>query len=631
MFDEVKRPGAVGVLAALTAIVFKWVSDVFKGPLLASILIIAALALLSALVNRLLAVNSRRRDARALLRIPPDTTAAQADPHALGIFPARHAVERDASGLPVYVERDIDAQLRAALTVENALVVVVGPPLAGKTRTALEAVRTSFPDARVLYPRTGDAVRCLADSDLARDKDGSVVLWLDDLKRYQSALDPDTWRRLIRAWPGIRAVTTMRTDDYDALCRAGGELGESARFLLARASRFPLALHWTPTEIAGAMQQHPKLRISRGDVVPRAFALDWNEWTQPPESRHRAQEDRGGIGGRWNPRTRGPWSPRLRAFSPLDLLSVVLCGLLASVIGFGLVLWLVTGSFRPAAAPPSPAEQLSEIRASAIFAGDDVQRWPASLQGPGQNSYIFYSHSKSFGRMVGGGDPPPTDTLRVYDEYGTHIARSFMFAPTYLSGDSRLTGDAEFFERRSLTDLVGAGAPQLVGVYSAADQPGSPALPVIMYWDETAKGYVVNALMQQRPSLAAVPHPSRAALAYRAAYTSLSALETHMPVGPPYIVGYPVQDLAIVDGPNGPRIVVGYVAQTVGSPPRVSRLEVQAWSIGQDQATGDPTLQTRCVLRGDVSRRFFVTPLPGLSYPTLLKEFWKQFDPQALC
>ena len=630
MFDDVKRPGAVGVLAALTAIVFKWVSDVFKGPLLASILIIAALALLSALVNRLLAVNSRRRHARALLRIPPDTTAAQADPHALGIFPARHAVERDASGLPVYVERDIDAQLRAALTVENALVVVVGPPLAGKTRTALEAVRTSFPDARVLYPRTGDAVRCLADSDLARDKDGSVVLWLDDLKRYQSALDPDTWRRLIRAWPGIRAVTTMRTDDYDALCRAGGELGESARFLLARASRFPLALHWTPTEIAGAMQQHPKLRISRGDVVPRAFALDWNEWTQPPESRHRAQEDRGGIGGRWNPRTRGPWSPRLRAFSPLDLLSVVLCGLLASVIGFGLVLWLVTGSFRPAAAPPSPAEQLSEIRASAIFAGDDVQRWPASLQGPGQNSYIFYSHSKSFNRPLNRRFPP-TDTLRVYDESGTQIASRFVYAPTYVSANRQITGDAEFFEKRSLSDLVGAQAPQLIGVYSPANQPGAPSLPVIMYWDETAKGYVVNALIQARPSLAAVAHPSPAALGYRAAYAGLSGLVTQSPTGQHYVIGYPVQDMAIVDGPNGPRVVVAYVAQTVGSPPRVSQLEVQAWSIGQDPATGNPALQTRCVLRGDINRRFLLTPVPGLSYPTMLKEYWKQFDPLALC
>lgn len=206
-----------------------------------------------------------------------------------------------------------------------------------------------------------------------------------------------------------------------------------------------------------------------------------------------------------------------------------------------------------------------------------------------------------------------------------------MFAPRYLSGDRQLTGDAEFFERRSLTDLVGAGAPQLVGVYSPADRAGAPALPVIMYWDETARGYVVNALMEKRPSLAGVSHPSRAALAYRAAHTGLSALETHTPTGPQYVVGYPVQDLAIVHRPNGARIVVGYAAQTVGSPPRVSLLEVQAWSIGQDQATGDPTLQTRCVLRGGASRRFFVTPLPGLSYPTLLREFWKQFDPQALC
>jgi hypothetical protein len=622
MFDDVKGPGIVGVLAVVTGIIVKDVLDVFKGPLLASILIIVAVALLSALVNRLVTVISRRRDARALLRVSPDKTANTVDPYELGIFPARNDVERDASDLPVYVERDIDGKLRTALDQPNAVVVIVGPPLAGKSRTAFETVRSVFPDAQLLYPRTAEALRSLAESDLARRKDGSIVLWLDDLSRYQSAFNAQTWHGLVSAWPGMRAVVTIRASDYRALVSSAGDLGEAGRFLLSEATRFQLDPRWTSDEIARSADSHPNLDISHSHVVPRAFAVDANDWRASVEARD-AEHGARSSDSRRLARFR-------RRFRP-DLLCAVLLGLLAAVTCLGLFLWQVTHTFRPAPPPPSIADQLSNIRTSGIFANDDVQKWSTSLQGPDQPSYIFYSHSKSFGRMVGRGDPPPSDTLRVYDEYGTHIAQSFVFAPTYVSGDHQLTGDAEFFERRSLTDLIGAGAPQLVGVYSPADQEGAPALPVIMYWDETAKGYVVNALLQKRPSLAEVSHPSRAALAYRAAYTGLSALEAHTPTGPQYVVGYPVQDLAIVDGRNGPRVVVGYVAQTVGSPPRVSLLEVQAWSIGQDQATGDPTLQTRCVLRGDVSRRFFVTPLPGLSYPTLLREFWKQFDPQALC
>lgn len=148
--------------------------------------------------------------------------------------------------------------------------------------------------------------------------------------------------------------------------------------------------------------------------------------------------------------------------------------------------------------------------------------------------------------------------------------------------------------------------------------------------DETAKTYTVDALMQQPPSLAPVSHPSRAAVGYGAAYKRLSVLAADPNKGP-YVDGYPVQDLAIVQGRNGPRVVVGYVAQTVGSPSRISMLEVQAWSIGQGDDTGDPKLQTRCVLRSDPTRRFFVAPLPGISYPTLLKEYWEQFDQLALC
>ena len=623
MLDDAKQPSVFAAVGAIAVVVLKSVSDVFKGPLLASILIVVAAGLLSALISRLYAVLSRRRAAEALLWMSPETTAATADPAVLGIAPARDGVNPDGDDPPRYVGRDIDDRVRAALETPNAVLLIVGAPLAGKSRTAFEAVRDQLGDARLLYPRNADALRRLADSDLARRKEEPIVLWLDDLLRYQIGVDAHTWRKLVRKWPRIKMVASMRTGDYLALCNSSGNLGETRRFLLGHASRFQLDQEWTLGEVARAREAG--LEIAENQPVSRSFAVEWDRW---PDS-----------GGKLAPAPEAPhpkgtlraWHG-LRSFRP-DVLAAALCGLLIAVLSIGLFLWLVQRSFQPAPPPPSVADQLGNIRSSAIFANDDVQRWSADLEGDGQTSYIFYSHSKAFGQTPSKDHFPHTDTLRIYDDSDTAISPrpAFVFSPTYVSDGPGRTGDAELFEKRDLADLIGAGTAQLVGVYSPANEAGAPTFPVITYWDETAKNYVVDALLQKQPSLAPEARPSRTAVAYRASYTRLSALETNTSKGTSYVTGYPVQDLAIVEGRNGPRLVIGYVAQTVGTPARISELEVQAWSIGQDQVTGDPELQTRCVLRSDPRHRFFVAPLPGLSYPTLLKEYWEQFDSLALC
>lgn len=623
MFDDAKQPsGVFGAVAAIAVVILKSVSDVFKAPLLASILIVVGAGLLSAVISRLYAVISGRRDAAALLWISPGTSAATADPLALGITPARECVRPPDEDLPPYVGRDIDEHVRAALERPNALVLIVGPALAGKSRTAFEAVRGRNGDdsLRLLYPRNAEALGRLAASDLPRRRNEPMLLWLDDLPRYGCALDADTWSRLVRKWPSIKLVATVRTGDYIALCKASGHLGETRRFLLARSARFQLGSRWTADEVARASERG--LELSEGGSVAKAFAVDWNGWAE--------------LEGKQAPASAAPVAKmavrdRVRGFRP-DRLSAVLCGLLIGVVCIGLFLWLVAGSFRAAPPPLSTENQLAGIRNSALFANDDVQRWSADLQGDGQSSYVFYSHSKAFGQTLRNGGFPKTDTLRIYDDSDTagSLTPAFVYAPTYISASAQLTGDAEFFEKRGLADLMGGGEAQLIGGYSPANAPSAPTLPVIIYWDETAKAYTVDALMQKPPSLARVANPSRAAASYRAAYTKLSVLAAR-PIRGPYVLGYPVQDLAIVQGHNGPRLVVGYVAQTVGHPPRISELEVQAWSLGQDPVTGDPKLQTRCVLRSDPARRFFIAPLPGLSYPTLLKEYWEQFDALALC
>src|SRR5437588_3558444 len=190
----------------------------------------------------------------------------------------------------------------------------------------------------------------------------------------------------------MRVVVTIRARDYRALVSAGRDLGDSGRFLLSEATRFQLDVRWTSDEIARAAVRHPSLDISHSHVVPQSFAVDWNDWPESAATREAVHHTRSG-GRHWLARYR-------RSFRP-DLLCAVLFGLLATVTCLGLFLWQVTHSFRPAPPPPSIVDQLSRIRASDVFANDDVQKWSSNLQGPDQPSYIFYSHSKSFGRVVG--------------------------------------------------------------------------------------------------------------------------------------------------------------------------------------------------------------------------------------
>ena len=83
-----------------------------------------------------------------------------------------------------YVERDVQQQVAAALGWGRS-VLLVGHSMAGKTRLAAQVMRQRFPDAPLLIPESGKALRELVGEGL--DPAG-VVVWLDDLERF---LGPD--------------------------------------------------------------------------------------------------------------------------------------------------------------------------------------------------------------------------------------------------------------------------------------------------------------------------------------------------------------------------------------------------------------------------------------------------------
>lgn len=104
---------------------------------------------------------------------------------ALGIHPAI-PLPTDARGdlspdLPTYVPRDCDADLRTALTrmaQTGGFILLVGPPAAGKTRSAATAVQQSLGDWRI-YVRSGELdLEALLDAEVNLSR---TVIWLDDI------------------------------------------------------------------------------------------------------------------------------------------------------------------------------------------------------------------------------------------------------------------------------------------------------------------------------------------------------------------------------------------------------------------------------------------------------------------
>ncbi|MEU1402078.1 hypothetical protein ABZ471_06860 [Streptomyces sp. NPDC005728] len=137
-------------------------------------------------------------------------TAADLEPLAHGVRPARRV--KGLPQLPPYVERDVDGAVGSALA-EGGLVVVLGEPFAGKSRTALAALAAVLPTARVYAPARHADLQGL--SGLLRGGPDRCVLWLDDLDGHlgDGGLEPRLLARL--TGQGVVVVATLREDAYD--------------------------------------------------------------------------------------------------------------------------------------------------------------------------------------------------------------------------------------------------------------------------------------------------------------------------------------------------------------------------------------------------------------------------------
>lgn len=142
-----------------------------------------------------------------------------AEPRLLGVHKTI-TVDGTTSGMPTYIDRDIDAgssgvRAQVATAAERGgFILLVGGSSVGKTRCAYEAVRELLPGWWLVHPDTATDVRQLATAPPRR-----TVVWLDEIQRHLDITDgltAGTIRTLLNATDPVVLIGTLWPDRYAA-------------------------------------------------------------------------------------------------------------------------------------------------------------------------------------------------------------------------------------------------------------------------------------------------------------------------------------------------------------------------------------------------------------------------------
>jgi hypothetical protein len=225
-------------------------------------LIVGAAGLTVGLASQALGAFERRRQAQAsreaavaaLLAHWPLPAARDVDPYDLGVDPPRDPAE----DLP-YIARDADEAVRAAIA-EAPFVLVTGPRLAGKTRTAFEALVAERPDARMIVPRSATAFGRLVSLEHPPELRDVSILWLDGLGDFlrDGGLDGRVLDDAASMRPALAIVATLSDEERAALLREGGDVARRTRMVLADATVVALPGALSSAEQARAAQLYDR-------------------------------------------------------------------------------------------------------------------------------------------------------------------------------------------------------------------------------------------------------------------------------------------------------------------------------------------------------------------------------------
>ncbi|MGG2462560.1 hypothetical protein ACO0M4_22540 [Streptomyces sp. RGM 3693] len=212
-------------------------------------------------------------------------TAGDIDPIPFGVRPADRVTGHPA--LPPYVLRERDDDLNTALEHARSaggMVLVLGEPFAGKSRSALTALTERLAGFRVFAPARGADLRGLPA--VLSGRPGRYAVWLDDLDGYLGDADGGLEPRLLAQLTALRVVVlaTMREDAYDA-CRA-----EPRGRVLDLAYTVELPREWSAAErsrvercahLTGDPRLAAATRSGGPEGAPAYLALAprlWEEW-----------------------------------------------------------------------------------------------------------------------------------------------------------------------------------------------------------------------------------------------------------------------------------------------------------------------------------------------------------------
>lgn len=168
-----------------------------------------------------------------------------------------------------YVQRDVDRPAREHLRARG-LLLIVGAPASGATRTAYETALAEPLARSALIPIAPDGLRQAVDDldVLSRLADSDrLVLWLDDVDRFcPDGLSVRLLRELRERSPGLRVVATISSTRYPTWVTEEREL--------SREFGTPVALErlLSPAELAQAAAIYPDFDFAEG-VGPAFTAL----------------------------------------------------------------------------------------------------------------------------------------------------------------------------------------------------------------------------------------------------------------------------------------------------------------------------------------------------------------------
>ena len=579
--------GAAAGLAIATLVLPQLTNIAGPTPLL-TLFVTAALALAGACVQRWVAFNRQLGALENALRVWPPRQLKATKMAALGVYPV------GSTGGGDYQPRREDEKLREALR-SSAPVVVHGPARSGKSRAVREAACKEFGDIPAIVPVGSDALRWLADHDVdAKLEAPEVCLWLDALDRYFDVLDVPTLETLTAVSSRkVRIVATVRTGQWEALLRQGGQRCEAARALcesseVVKLEAFkPAARH----ELAPADEQ--RVLAPEQPTVPQ----------QPPAP----EELRSGE------QPRSPSKDRLFQGLFAALVATLAAG---AIIGFA-------SDWRSMVQPPPIADQINDTVESMLADGGHVVvNERLALHPSEEDSWLVvvedeHNGSEFYAGATGapGAPKPRSDEVRIYDVSGGWLRLRLDFRPQGRGRTARAwvtpAGAPPAF------DYNDDGTREVIAGYEIPDAH-EELLPFAIDWERDH--YQLIPMTPDPPQLATTGFAGQSIALRDDLYLKRLRLDNAV-VGraADALSGYQVQGFALTRNPTV-RLLTGYYAQPPGGD---QVLEMRANQIEHSDLELRPCSPENAVCPAPAHEQDVVVP-PSKTLDNGLLQAWDQ-------